>query len=135
MKFLISVVIVVGLSLGVWQIHQFWVKTQGPVQTVPGAPSAPVIASGDQLPGLPPKLQPVLEAAQQRGAAGLRDFLAANGKNVADPRLAWIQLDYVLVVAQSDPAEARKVFAQVKQRLTPASPVYTRMQQLEKTYE
>jgi hypothetical protein len=134
MKFLITVVIVVGLGLGVWQVCKFWEKTQQE-QRAAVAPAPAVVSSGDQLPGLPPRLQAALEAAQQRGAAGLRDFLAANGKNVADPRLAWIQLDYVLVVAQSDPAEARKVFAQVKQRLKPDSPVYSRMKQLEKTYE
>jgi len=44
-------------------------------------------------------------------------------------------LDYVLVAAPGDPAEARRVFAQVKARLTPRSPVYPRMKQLEKTYE
>ena len=54
---------------------------------------------------------------------------------MADPRLAWIELDYVVEVAPSDPAAARKVFAQVKARLTPTSPVYSRMQQLEKPYE
>ena len=134
MKFLIAAVIVVGLSLGVWQVHQAWEKYQEPHRAAV-APAPETVSSGDQLPGLPPRLQAALEAAQQRGAVGLRDFLAANGKNVADPRLAWIQLDYVLVVAQSDPAEARKVFAQVKARLKPGSPVYTRMKQLEKTYE
>ncbi len=134
MKFLIGLVIVVGLSLGAWQILQFWNKAQEPPRAAV-APGPETVSNGEQLPGLPPKLQPVLEAAQQRGAAGLRDFLAGHGKNVADPRLAWIELDYVLVVAQSDPAEARKVFAQVKARLQPDSPVYGRMKQLEKTYE
>jgi len=134
MKFLITVVIVVALSLGVWQIHQLWEKSQEPPRAAL-APAPETVSNGEQLPGLPLKLQPALEAAQQRGAAGLRDFLAVNGRNVADPRLAWIQLDYVLVVAQSDPAEARKVFAQVKARLKPDSPVYARMKQLEKTYD
>jgi hypothetical protein len=134
MKLLITVVIVVGLSLGVWQIYQLWEKSPEPLRPAV-APAPETVSNGEQLPGLPFKLQPALEAAQQRGATGLRDFLAVNGRNVADPRLAWIQLDYVLVVAESDPAEARKVFAQVKARLKPDSPVYSRMKQLEKTYE
>ena len=134
MKFLITAVLAVGLSLGVWQVFQFWEKSQQEPR-VAAAPATATVSDGSQLPGLPPKLEPALEAAQQRGAAGLRDFLAANGKNVADPRLAWIQLDYVLVVAPSDPAEARRVFAQIKARLKPGSPAYTRMKQLEKTYE
>jgi hypothetical protein len=132
MKFLITVVIAVGLSLGVWQVYQFWLKDH---QQPPAAAPPERVINGEQLEGLPSKLQPMLEAAQQRGAVGLREFLSAHGKEVADPRLAWIQLDYVLVVAGSDPAEARKVFGQVKARLSPESPVYPRMQQLEKTYD
>jgi hypothetical protein len=134
MKFLITVLIAAGLGLGVWQLRQFWQSTQEPQQGA-AAPRTESPSSGDPLPGLPPRLQAALEAAQQRGVAGLRDFLAAHGKDMADPRLAWIELDYVLLVAQSDPAEARRVFAQVKGRLTPGSPVYPRMKQLEKTYE
>jgi hypothetical protein len=134
MKALITLLIAAGLALGAWQVSHYLGKSLDLQQAVP-APAPEPASGGGPLPGLPPKLQPALEAAQQRGAAGLRDFLAANARNVADPRLASIQLDYVLVVAPSDPAEARRVFAQVKGRLTPASPVYTRMKQLEKTYE
>jgi len=135
MKYIVTSILVVGLILvGSWQAYHFLDQFQGkhPAVSAPSPEPAPV---GALLPGPPPKLEPALEAAQQQGAAGLRDFLAANGKNVADPRLAWIQLDYVLVVAPGDPAEARKVFAEVKARLRSDSPVYTRMKQLEKTYE
>ena len=134
MKSIITAVIFFGLCLGAWQIYQFLEKNEATRQTA-AAPGAGTVPNGDQLSGLPPKLAPALEAAQQRGAAGLRDFLSAHGKEVADPRLAWIELDYVVVVAPSDPVAARKVFAQVKERLTPDSPVFSRMQQLEKTYE
>ena len=132
MKFVIAVIIIVGLSLGAWQIHHYWGTSQE--SAPPPAAPAPEV-NGDELPGLPARLEPVLEAARQRGATGLHDFLRNNGKMVEDPRLAWIQLDYVLLVAPSDPAEARKVFAKVKERLSPDSPVYPRMKQLEKTYE
>ena len=134
MKSILTAVIVFGLCLGAWQIYQFLEKTEATRQATV-APGAGTVSNGDELPGLPPKLRPALQAAQERGIVGLRDFLAAHGKEVADPRLAWIELDYVVVVAQSDPAAARKVFAQVKARLTPNSPVYSRMKQLEKTYE
>ena len=134
MKSILTAVIVFGLCLGAWQIYQFLEKNEATRQAA-AAPGAGTVSNGDQLSGLPSKLVPALEAARQRGAAGLRDFLAAHGKEVADPRLAWIEVDYVVVVAPGDPAAARKVFAQVKARLTPNSPVYSRMQQLEKTYE
>ena len=134
MKFIIGLIIVVGLSLGGYQLYEYWGKFKEPeAEPVAAAPAIP--NSGDQLPGLLPRLQPVLETAQKRGAAGLRDFLATYGNAVADPRLAWIQLDYVVLVAQNDPAEARRVFAKVKSRVSSNSPVYPRVQQLEKTYD
>ncbi len=98
------------------------------------APVTPQV-SGDQLPGLPPKLEPLLDIARKRGAPGLRDFLATHGKAIDDPRRAWIELDYVVLLAQSSPGEARRVFATVKSRVEPGSPVYNRVKQLEKTYE
>ena len=111
-------------ALGVWQLYQFLEKIQ---ETAAARILRPVLAGarGDQLPGLPPKLEPALEAARRQGAAGLRDFLAANGKNVADPRLAWIELDYVLVVAPGDPAEARKVFAASQRSDSSPTPPFT----------
>jgi hypothetical protein len=77
----------------------------------------------------------LLEIARNRGATGLRDFLARYGKNIDDPRRAWIELDYVVLLAQSSPGEARREFAKVKSRIQSDSPVYNRVKQLEKTYE
>ncbi|HXR07972.1 MAG TPA: hypothetical protein VN765_11620 [Candidatus Acidoferrum sp.] len=134
MKFLIGAVILIGFGMIFYQILEYWDKHQSP-PPVAAAPAVPAVSTGEQLEGLPPQLEAALEAAEQRGAAGLRDFLAVNRQRVSDPRLAWIELDYVLMVTESDPAEARKAFARVKQRLTPSSPVYSRMKQLEKTYE
>jgi hypothetical protein len=121
------------LSLGAYQLYEYWGKFK-PAETAPTEAAAPQV-SGQELPGLLPRLQPILDTAQQRGAPGLRDFLNTYGNTVADPRLAWIQLDYVVLVAQNNPAEARRIFAKVKSRVTPSSPVYPRVQQLEKTYD
>jgi hypothetical protein len=134
MKFVIGLIIVIGLAMGAWQLNEYWGKFKQEEPETASAPAAPV-ASGDQLPGLPPKLQPVLQAAQLRGAAGLHDFLAKYGSKISDPRLAWIELDYVVLLAQSSPGAARQEFARVKSRVQPGSPVYNRIQQLEKTYE
>ena len=65
----------------------------------------------------------------------MKEFLAAHAKEIKDPRLAWIQLDYVILAGTSDTGEARLVFRKVQGRLTSGSPVYSRMKQLEKTYE
>jgi hypothetical protein len=133
MKFVIGVIIIIGLSLGAYQIYEYWGKFKAPEPVAAEVPAAP--SSGEELPGLPPRLQPILQQAEQRGAPGLHDFLNTYGNTVADPRRAWIELDYVVLVAPSSPAEARRIFAKVKSRVTSGSPVYPRLQQLEKTYE
>jgi hypothetical protein len=132
MKFIIGAVIVIGLAVGGWNFYHYYQKFEDKTDSQPAVAAPP---SGDSLPGMPQTLEPTLEAARQRGAKGLHDFLTVYGRNISDPRLASIELDYVLLVAQSDPAEARKVFARVKKRTTSDSPVYPRVQQLEKTYD
>jgi len=54
---------------------------------------------------------------------------------VQDPRKAWIELDYCVMVAREDPAEAKRVFRDVKARTAASSPVWPRIQKLQKTYE
>jgi hypothetical protein len=54
---------------------------------------------------------------------------------IQDPRKAWIELDYCVVLARENPKEARRIFDQVKQRIRPDSPVYPRIKQLEPTFE
>jgi hypothetical protein len=132
MKFVIAAVIIIGLSLGAYQLYQYWGTYNKP--DTPAAQPTPPEISGDQLPGLPASLEPALQNAEQHGATTLRDFLRANANALQDPRRAWIELDYVVLVGASNPAEARLVFSKVKARLDPSSPVYNRMKQLEKTY-
>jgi hypothetical protein len=136
MKALIAIVIIVAAAMGGWQIYSSWLdvkeKEKAKHQTE-AAQAAPV--SGDQLPGMVPQLEPALAAAQQQGATGLRQFLTKYGRTISDPRLASIELDYVVLVANDNPAEARKTFARVKQRTPRESPVYARVKQLEKTYQ
>ena len=47
----------------------------------------------------------------------MRNWLKTYGQSVEDPRKAWIELDYCVAVAREDPAEARRVFAAVKERI------------------
>jgi hypothetical protein len=135
MKFLIGLVVVVGLSMGAWQFYQYWEKfSDKPKNAQVGATAPAPPVEGNSLPGLPPSLQSVFDQAQQRGAPGYHDFLKMYGNTVSDPRKAWIELDYAVLLAPSNPAEARHVFEKVKTRVTSDSPVYTRVQELEKTY-
>lgn len=136
LKFIIGVLILVGVGYGAYELWDYWghFKQTDNSSAQASASAAPQVAD-TSLPGMPPRLEPALAAARNRGAQGLHDFLLTYGRTISDPRLASIQLDYVVLVAKDDPTEARKIFSQVKSRTSPTSPVYPRIQMLEKTYE
>ena len=67
--------------------------------------------------------------------AALRKWLKATKGQVHDPRLAWIQLDFVEMIGRDSPNEAREVFNSVKPRIATNSPIYPRVQKLEKTFQ
>ena len=131
---LIGAVIIVLALCGVWQLFLYWEKVKNEEETKQKQDAAAMVM-GDQLPGLPYQLEQGLQDARKRGAGGLKAWLKAHAQSVEDPRKAWIELDYCVAVAREDPAEARRVFAAVKERTPPSSPVWPRMKQLEKTYE
>src|SRR4051812_22864476 len=87
-----------------------------------GAPAPP--PTGDAaLPGLPDKFAPSLEAAQKQGAPALKAWLDRYAQYVQDPRLAAIQLDYVVLASRDNPREAKKLFEEVKARIPANSPL------------
>jgi len=131
---LIAAVIIIAALYGGCELFLYWEKVKNEEETQQKQAAASM-AIGDQLPGLPYQLDASLQAARKRGAAGLRNWLKAHSQSVEDPRKAWIELDFCVAVAREDPAEARRVFAKVKERIGPASPVWPRMKELEKTYE
>jgi hypothetical protein len=130
MRPFIVIFIVVGIAFGGWKIWDYW-KTKEAEEMKLNNPEV----KPEELAGLPWGLKESLAKAQAGGAKTLKAWLDAYGKSVKDPRLASIQLDYVLLVAREDPAEARRVFADVKKRTPPNSPVYGRVKQLEPTYQ
>ena len=135
MKFIIGIIIVVGLSVGGWNLYQYWGNFKSKDETTETSRPANIEVDSAQLKGMPPSWEPMLDAAKKRGAPGLHDFLTTYGKSIADPKLASIELDYVVLVAQSSPGDARTMFAKVKKRVPQNSPVYNRVKQLENTYE
>lgn len=145
MKTLMWIVLIIALGYGGKYGYEFWQslkekqKNDGaPASAQATPPPAPVTAAPAKaaavLPGMTPSLEPILAASYKRGAIGLRDFIATYGRTVQDPRLASIELDYVVLVAKNNVAEARKVFDRVKARTIPGSPIFDRVAQLEKTY-
>ena len=131
---LIAAVVILLLLYGGWHLFLYWEKLNEEQQTKQKQAAAAVV-SEDQLSGLPEKLAPSLQAAKKQGAAALKKWLKDYGYLVQDPRKAWIELDYCVLISHQDLTEARHVFAEVKARTSEASPLWPRIKQLEKTYE
>ena len=132
-KLIAAFIIIVVLFAG-WHFFLYWEKVRDEKESRHKAEAAAVVV-GDSLPGLPDKLAPSLEAAKKQGAAGLRNWLKNYGRLVQDPRKAWIELDYCVLVSHGDLPEARRVFAEVKARTPETSPVWPRVKDLEKVYQ
>jgi hypothetical protein len=134
MKIVIAIVIVALLGVGGFKLWEYWDQTDQR-KSVPD-PTAGVRA--ESLPGLPSTLEPKLqEAMAKKNPEALKEFIDSIKKSplVKDPRLAWIELDYVVMVATKDPSEARKVFLKVKERTPTDSPVYPRVKSLEGNFQ
>ena len=131
----ITVLIIAVVLYGGWQLFLYYDRVKSEDEETQKKAAATENISPQQLSGMPNQLESSLEAAQKQGAAGLRNWLKVYGPSIQDPRKAWIQLDYCVEVSQQDPAEARRVFAEVKARTPDSSPVWKRIKQLEKTYE
>jgi len=136
MKFLIGVVIILLVFFSARQLLHHWqdVRVRSDSAGSQAAPATPAPAVAESLAGLPQHLEASLAAAKRQGPDALKTWLRQNRRQVQDPRLADIELDYVLAVAGKNFGEAREVFAAVRQRTPADSPVYPRIRMLEKTY-
>lgn len=99
--------------------------------TVPTG-NAPI--TGSSLSGLPPTLEGSLAQAQQEGVEVFGKWLKTWHKQIQDPRLAWIELDYVVLLNLKSHREARERFQEVKARVGPGSPVLDRIAKLDSAY-
>jgi hypothetical protein len=134
MKIALSILIIFGVCFGGWKIWDYWAKVREQENVVQ---EEPVELNPTSIPGLPYALEPKLTEAKQRGAKTLKQFIDAwkNSPEVKDPRLAWIELDYVTMIASSDPIEAKRIYSEVKQRIPTNSVIYPRIRSLAKAYE
>jgi hypothetical protein len=133
-KTLIIIVVVVAVGLGGWQMYEYWLKVQDDKAAAEKEAAAKVV-DGNSLPGLPYELQDSLQAAEKNGAASLGSWLKLYGSRVQDPKKAWVELDYVVMITRDNPKEAKRIFGEVKDRIPANSPVRQRIQGMEKTYE
>ncbi len=88
-----------------------------------------------ELEGLPPSLQPSLDAVMDKDAEALKAWLKQYRPYVKEPKLSEIELDYVVKVGRVNPPEAQKVFSEVSKRNGPDSPLRERIDILSKTYQ
>jgi hypothetical protein len=131
---LIAAVIIVAVLYGGWNLFFYWEKVRDEKESVRKEAVAAAV-TGESLPGLPYGLEQSLRSAESQGAIGLKNWLKEYGASVKDPRKAWVELDYCIMIARNDPAEARRIFASVRERTGPTSPVWPRVKQLAPTYE
>lgn len=132
---LIWVAVIAVVIWGCYGVFEMWVKFDNDRDVAEKKAEAERNFSPESLPGMPNELQKSWEIAQKRGTVGIHDWLRAYHEKVKDPRLAWIELDYAVMISQKDPAEAKKIYEDVKNRTPESSPIYPRVKQLQKTYE
>src|SRR5436190_20490463 len=110
MKALIVLVILIGAYLLVKGITgEYQAKQKKEQAAEKGIPA-------DGLTGMSADFEPSLATAESQGAAALKTWLTRYSSYIQDPKLAAIQLDYVVMVGRTDPAEAKRVFQAVKAR-------------------
>jgi hypothetical protein len=144
MKHVIAILLILAALYGGWELWNYWKEVEatnpatGPQPGQAGAtdpaadPNATVPPGA--LPGLPPQYEAALAAAQKGGVIALGNWLKTYRRVCRDPRLAQIELDYVVLLTRDDPVEAKRVFEEVRRRIRPNSPVYERVKRLEKNY-
>jgi len=138
MRQLLALLLIIGAVWGGKQLFKHWetVKAQKEAEDRGGAPPPATTPSASAVfPGLPANLEASLQAAQKQGVAGLKNWLNLYRPYVSDPRLAAIELDYIVLIGSTNPQEARRLFTAVRQRTPTNSPVYPRVKRLEKTYQ
>ena len=138
MRKLIGLALILAAFWGCKELYKYWEQVRARKETEDrgGAPPrATAAVAPSVLPGLPANLETSLQAAQKQGAASLKNWLKLYRPYVSDPRLAAIELDYIVLISSSNPQEARQLYAAVKQRTPTNSPLYPRVKQLEKTYQ
>ena len=131
MSKLFGVLIVLALIFGGYKLFLYWDQVSREKD------NPKVELTGDALKGLGSPISQSYQKAVQGGAPALKKWLDENAASpdLQDPRKAWIQLDYVVMVARENPAEAKRVFAQVKARVDSSSPVFPRLKKLAATYD
>lgn len=130
----IAALIIVAVLYGGWELFLYWDKVKNERETAEKQAVAAATVVPEQLSGMPSQLEPSLAAAS-KDAASFKAWLKKYGPAIEDPRKAWIELDYCTLISRDTPAEAKRLFAEIKKRTAPSSPVWPRIQKLSQSYE
>jgi hypothetical protein len=130
---LIAILAILIVLYGGWKLFEYWETVKANEEKA----KVEETIRPEQLPGLSSPFEASLATAYTQGAVGLSKWLERYRTNVQDPRLAWIELDYVVLITKDNPVQAKKVFAQIKNRMKPDWPVQVqkRVRSLAKTYD
>ena len=135
----ITTILIIAAVAGVgWGIWRLWEKLGADNSASQQEQQQQTLVNSvvpEQLSGMPQAWEAAFKKATNNGTASFRAWMKQYGQQVEDPRRAWIELDYMVRVSTEDPQEAKAIFELVKERTPTNSPVYPRIQQLEKTYE
>jgi len=134
-KTIIGIVIAAAVIFVAWLVFREWTKFDTGNDLKEQEAAAALVVNPQSLPGMPNGLEQSYGMAQTAGVTGIKNWLKMYGDSVQDPRRAWIELDYMVLIARTDPVEAKKIFADIKDRIPTNSPIYPRIRQLAKTYE
>ncbi len=135
MKALISILILVAVGFVGCRIFEHWEKVKER-RVLDERVARGTNIDPEQLAGLPGTLRYKYDNVRN-DAKLLGPFIESIRKTpgVQDPRLAWIELDYVVMISATDPVKAKEIFKAVKKRTQDDSPVLPRIRSLEKNYE
>lgn len=131
-KFITAGIIVIVLWVA-YSLWVYWEEVRDEKEAQIAATK--VVIREETLSGMPHQLESSLQGAKRAGLNTFRKWLETYGSSIQDPRKAWIELDYCIMLSRENPKEARRIFAEVKQRTPSNSPVYPRVKELEATYE
>jgi hypothetical protein len=134
-KQVITILLIVAAIWVAKEIQSYWETVKAKQLATQGGAPAAQAPPPSALSGLPASLEASLETAKKQGPASVKTWLKSYRIHATDPRLAAIELDYVVSLPARDIKEAREVFAAVKARTPTNSPVYSRIKQLSKTYQ
>jgi hypothetical protein len=130
---LISILAVLVVIFCGYHFYQYWVQVRDAEEIK--KKEAKEAFRPERLPGLPPELEQSLRTALEKGPTSMQAWLKTYGGRVQDPRKAWIELEYAKSLVRDNPAGARKVYNEVKDRTPPSSPIWPQLKAVEKSFQ